>query len=277
MSNNLDLDQVAGNQNQKEVTINDQAAQIDAAITELLEIDVTSGNVAVTNDDYRRHVFFNISGATVAGREVTLPAIKRLVVVASDSTNTESVDIVVGASNAALPAGENALIYTDGTTDGIVVISSGSGGGGSATWLGLTDTVPVSFTGQAGKASRVNAGETGMDFFDVTFDVGGSFGGVPGVSVVIFQFLFTRSVTFPVGLTNSQGKAGVAATAQTDFDIQKNGVSVGTMRFAALATTATFIQASAQTYAAGDEIRIVSPNPADATLANLSFTLAGTA
>jgi hypothetical protein len=35
MSNNLALSQVAAAQNQKEVTINDQAGQLDAALTEV--------------------------------------------------------------------------------------------------------------------------------------------------------------------------------------------------------------------------------------------------
>lgn len=275
MSNNLDLDQVAGNQNQKEITINDQAGQLDAALTEQFVTDVSAGNTTLTDAEYRGAVFFKITGATVASRSVTLPTIKRLVAIASASDATQSVDIVVGATTIALPATESIIVYTDGTTDGLLAITGGSGGGGSSTYLGLTDT-PSTFTSEGGKAPRVNVGETAIEFVDVSFDVGGSFGGVPGVSVVIFQFLFTRAVNFPTNLTLSQGKASVAATAQTDFDLRKNNVSFGTMRFAALGTTSTFIT-SATSFAAGDEITVISPNPADATLANLSFTFAGTA
>jgi len=38
------------------------------------------------------------------------------------------------------------------------------GGGGSSTFIGLTDT-PASYTGQSLKALRVNAGETGIEFY----------------------------------------------------------------------------------------------------------------
>ena len=275
MSNNLDLDQVAGNQNQKEITINDANAQLDAAITEQFVADVTSGNVTLTDTEYRETILVKVIGATNAGRSVTFPAIKRLVVIVSHTDATESVDIIVGSTTIALPATESFFVYTDGTTNGLIVVG-GSGGSGSSTYTGLTDT-PSSFSGEGGKSSRVNSGETDIEFVDVSFDVGGAFGGVPGTSIVIFQFLFTRSVTFPSGLTASQGKASVAATAQTDFDLQKNGISFGTMRFAASGTTSTFIAGSATTFVAGDEIKLVSPNPADATLANLSFTFAGTA
>jgi hypothetical protein len=108
------------------------------------------------------------------------------------------------------------------------------------------------------------------------YDVGGSYSGVPTASFVLIRYPFPRSVSFPVGLTNSRGVAGIAATAQTDFDLKKNGSSVGTMRFAAAATTASFIMASATTFAAGDVLTVVAPGTADATLANIGFSLAGT-
>ena len=40
---------------------------------------------------------------------------------------------------------------------------SGTGGSGSSTFLGLTDT-PSAFTGQAGKVAAVNTGETALEF-----------------------------------------------------------------------------------------------------------------
>jgi hypothetical protein len=108
------------------------------------------------------------------------------------------------------------------------------------------------------------------------YDIGGSYAGVPTASLVLVRYPFPRAVAFPSGLTSSRGVAGVAATAITDFDIQKNGVSVGTMRFAAAATIATFIMASATSFAAGDILTVVAPGTPDATLANLGFALAGT-
>lgn len=108
------------------------------------------------------------------------------------------------------------------------------------------------------------------------FDLGVFFPGVPTANAIVLLMPFVRTVIFPAGLTNSVGRATVAAAAQTDFVIQKNGSTVATMRFALGATTATFIAASPITFAAGDVMRIVAPNPADATLANLHFTLAGT-
>lgn len=108
------------------------------------------------------------------------------------------------------------------------------------------------------------------------YDIGAQFVGEPTASLVMMRYKFPRAVSFPAGLTSSQGVAGVAATAQTDFDIQKNGGSVGTMRFAAAGTSASFIMASAQSFVAGDILTVIAPASPDATLADVSFVLAGT-
>jgi hypothetical protein len=108
------------------------------------------------------------------------------------------------------------------------------------------------------------------------FDMAVFYPGVPTASAIVLLAPFVRSVSFPSALSGSVGKATVAATAQTDFDILKNGASVGTMRFAIAATDATFIAASPITFAAGDVIRVNAPVTPDATLANVHFTLKGT-
>lgn len=108
------------------------------------------------------------------------------------------------------------------------------------------------------------------------YDVGAMVTGVPGVSAVCLRYKFPREVTFAAGLAPSQGTAAVAATAQTDFDILRNGVSVGTMRFAAAGTAATFIMASQTIFSVGQVLTVVAPATPDATLADVSFVLAGT-
>lgn len=108
------------------------------------------------------------------------------------------------------------------------------------------------------------------------FDVAAYYPGTLPTSAIVLMIPMARSVTFPAGLTNSVGKSQVAAAAQTDFDIQKNGVSFGTMRFAAAATDATFIAASSASFAPGDVIKVVAPVLADTTLAGVHLTLAGT-
>jgi hypothetical protein len=108
------------------------------------------------------------------------------------------------------------------------------------------------------------------------YQLAGSLPGAPTSSQRVFHHLAVAAFTLPQNLTGSAGKAKTAATAQTDFDIQVNTVSKGTMRFAASGTAASFIFASDVSVAAADEIEIIAPASADATLANIVWTLKGT-
>ena len=51
MSNNLELAQVAAAQNQKEVTINDQAGQLDAGLTDKVDVALTGTASPLTLSD----------------------------------------------------------------------------------------------------------------------------------------------------------------------------------------------------------------------------------
>jgi hypothetical protein len=81
LSNNLNLSQVAAAQNQKEVTINDQAGQLDAALTEVLTIEVDDSNVYVLTDTDLRRSFFIVvtegSPAPTAAIALQAPAVRR--------------------------------------------------------------------------------------------------------------------------------------------------------------------------------------------------------
>lgn len=99
--------------------------------------------------------------------------------------------------------------------------------------------------------------------------------GAPAASQIMLRHVFPGNTSFLEHVNGSVAKAKVAATAQTDFDIQKNAVSVGTMRFAAAATVATFIVTGGVDFVAGDDIEIIAPGSPDATLAGVAVTLVG--
>lgn len=138
-TSNLDITQVAAAQNNKEVTINDALDKLDLALTDFVAVDVSGGDVTITNDDFRQNICLAISGGS-ATQDVTVPAVKRLFI-ADNQDGTYDHDIVRGTTNITLGSGEAGLFYTDGTTNGLVAVASGSGGGGgSTTFDGLTDT-----------------------------------------------------------------------------------------------------------------------------------------
>ena len=99
--------------------------------------------------------------------------------------------------------------------------------------------------------------------------------GEPTNDELLLKYVFTRDAFFPSGLTGSQGHSGVAALAETDYDLQKNGVSIGTARWAVSGTVATFIFATSQQFAAGDKLHIIAPGTADDDHADISITLKG--
>lgn len=75
-----------------------------------------------------------------------------------------------------------------------------------------------------------------------------------------------REVVLPAGAPFSRASARSAAAAEAVYEIQKNGVQVGTVTWAASATEATFSVASDVTFNIGDRIAIVGPSTADSTL-----------
>lgn len=127
MSNNLNLDQVAEAQTSKEVTINDQAGQLDAAVTETLDVDFTSGNVSLTDVQFRRQFQFNATNLSVA-RTLTVPQIKRFFFV-NNAAGTATLNVIRGSTSIQLAAAANGLFYTDGTTNGLVQTAGDAAGG----------------------------------------------------------------------------------------------------------------------------------------------------
>lgn len=108
-------------------------------------------------------------------------------------------------------------------------------------------------------------------------DVNAFVAGTPGVSAKVLRYVFNRTVVFQDDFAGSRATADTAATASTVFSIKKNGTSIGTITFASSGTTGTFATtgSTVETFAAGDVLSIVAPGSADATLADISFNLAG--
>jgi len=238
MSNNLNISQVAAGQQQKEVTINDASGQLDAAITELETIDLDASDVTVTAADYRRHLAFEVS-TTTSGRTLTLQAVKKLSVIRAPSSNTEDFDLALGSTTVTVNPGSGIVIYTDGTADGLYSVGGGGGGGGGG-----------------------------------TVDVGGFTGGAVPTNTILLRFLANRAFTLPSGLPDASGHAGTAPSADTDFDIQLNGTSVGTMTFLSGSSAASFTLSSQQAVSAGDRLDVVSPGTVNG-IADVSYTIGG--
>jgi hypothetical protein len=108
------------------------------------------------------------------------------------------------------------------------------------------------------------------------FEVGTFIAGVTSNSEKVMQFIAADNITLAANLDGSYAKATVAATAETIYTIYKNGVSAGTITFAAAGTIPTFSTSGLPIeLVPGDLLLLQGQALADATLANVSFTFVG--
>lgn len=239
MSNNLDISQVAAGQSSKEVTVNNATGQLDAALTELLDVNLSAGNVTLTSAQFRGAMMFNGTGHSVS-RNLTVPAVKRSIFVVRNS-GTGDLNVVRGSTTLTLFASTLAVFATDGTTNGLIIVSAPS-------------------DGSAPEAK----------FMDLSLFVAGA----PTDSELVLYFIAVRDFTLPASLTGSYAHAGTASTGSVSFALTKNGGSIGSVSFAASAT-GTFTFASDTSFTAGDNLKMTAPATADATLADIAFSFKG--
>lgn len=161
-------------------------------------------------------------------------------------------------SGAASPRADGSLfVYfsTDGDgdtiTDGVFFFKQSNGDEWSA---------PVLFRGPRG-GDRYEMGNWDTDR--------------PASDEELFSWLMTTNVTFPANFLGSRAKARVASTGVAVYSIRKNDVEIGTMTFSA-SVNGVFAMASETSFTDVDDISIVAPDPRDATLSGVRFTLVGT-
>jgi hypothetical protein len=147
MSNNLALSQIAATQSNKHVTANDQAGQLDAALTEILSVEVDDTNLAIVlTEDFQRHAFFDVVDAVTPPDDaitVTVPAIKRgLFVVRNETAQLVTVEIIgQPETSPTVSAGEAGLLICDGVN--VVLAGTSTVGSDEKVKVSANDTTPA--------------------------------------------------------------------------------------------------------------------------------------
>jgi hypothetical protein len=118
----------------------------------------------------------------------------------------------------------------------------------------------------------VQAGDSAVTPYDISVTIFGK----PASAAAVGRFVAVRDYALPANLTGSKASCSTAPTAQTVFSLKKNGTQIGTITFAASATTGTFSMASQVAFAPADVLTVVAPSPADSTFADAQFTLVST-
>jgi hypothetical protein len=117
MSNNLELSQVAAAQNSKEVTINDQAGQLDAGLTDKVDVVLTGTTSPLVLSDAQalRCMVFKLTGTHPGGAyEVHCPTNKKIYVVWNGTAGEVTFKTVAGAG-IPVNAGAVLILYCDGS------------------------------------------------------------------------------------------------------------------------------------------------------------------
>jgi hypothetical protein len=211
MSNNLNIAQVAGNQDQKEVTINQATGQIDAALTEHLTVDLTSANASLTDSQFRGAMKFDCSGHTVP-RNMTVPQLERAFFVV-ENLGTGALSVVRGTTSISVPIGGYAAFATDGAANGLKQIFGRGedpfdlgfffGGIPADNVLAVKFVVvrafnlPLDLTGSQAKAGTAS---TGTAEFEIQKN-GSAIGTVSFATSTTGAFVFSSATSFAAGDT----------------------------------------------------------------------------
>lgn len=104
------------------------------------------------------------------------------------------------------------------------------------------------------------------------YDIGGSYEDTLSSLQILLRYPVPRAIAFPIELVLSQMVAGIAATSEAIFSIQKNNIEFGTATFLSGGTVANFA-GTASTFVVGDVLSIVAPASPDDTLENIGWAL----
>lgn len=183
------------------------------------------------------------------------------------------------ASGPTGPTGPSVTGPTGPTGDGGPTGPSGTGPTGPTGSTGVAGstglTGPTGGVGPTGPTGAGPTGPTGPAATGIRYDICTFYPGIPGNSQLILRWQSPRSVTIVAGATNSQASSSAAATGSTTFTIAQNGTPVGTIVWSASGTSGAFTVASQINLVIGDVLTITGPGTADATIADVVVTLAG--
>lgn len=117
----LGIPEITSAQVNQYAVVNEAIRSLEAAGNDFATVDLTSGNVTLTAAQLAADLLFRTSGNAVA-RDLTVPAAKRLFVVHNNGAATLSVKC--GSTTVSVASTIVALLYADGTTNGLILVSS---------------------------------------------------------------------------------------------------------------------------------------------------------
>jgi hypothetical protein len=275
---NLGIPHISASQSQKEVTANTAFDELDEAVAgELIHNMASDANYTLdatnpANEDQNYVIRITDSGVVLTTtRDIYFPASKPQAHVCINETAQTLNFGVSGSTLVSITAGSKKIIYIDSADDAEEISSAA----GSVAFTSLTDT-PANFTSSGGYLTKVNSGETALEFVATPIDLGIYISGKPTNGQEVLRFIATRAFTLPASLTGSNAGARVASTGSVAFSLKKNGgADFGTITFN-VSAAGTFAAASSTSFAEDDVLTVIAPATADSTLEDIGIALKGT-
>jgi hypothetical protein len=203
---------------------------------------------------------------------VTSPTVLIDNLLAGDCSTSLAWQVVAtpGAVTSGLAAGGSSQRYISLLLKSVPVASIGNSGD----WY-LNTTTGVLWAKTSGWAS------TGWKWVSTTatraFDLVSGFVGAPTAGLLVYLATMAHTINFAANFSGSYGTVGTNPTATAVFTVLNGATTIGTI---SISTSGVFTFATtsgtSKTAVAGDRLKITAPGTADATLADVAFTLAGT-
>lgn len=250
MSNSplLQIPQIAENQSNKYVTHDNAIDALEKASNASMS-DATTGSVTLTIAQAHENMVFRMSGKSAAF-DVTFPSY------ADAPTN-------------AVQAKRVFVLRNEDTTYVATVKASSGAGSTVAVQPGTAALILQTFEDMRVLVVSSNAGTT-------PYDLGFFVPGKPDAGGQVMKYTAVRAVTIAGNAAGSRGHISTNPTATMTFDVQKNGVSTGSISISTGgAFTFTTTSGDPISLAAGDRLQVFAPNPQDATGSDVSVSFLG--
>jgi len=225
-------------QTNKYVTVNDALLKIAGAAVAVLAIS-TTGDVTLTDAQATSYAAYKVSGATAAFNFI----IPHQPYSGSGGATIQRVITVQNATDYAM------TVKTDTT--------------GTTTVVGPQETVNVLVVNADVTRTRAN----GRDILAQWT------GTISGTDKQLLRFKATTAMLIPKDFAGSVGSVGTNPAASATFNVKKNGSAAGTIVVSTGGVFTFSASGSSISLAIGDVLTITSPNPNDASIADIGINI----
>lgn len=240
----LGIDQLAENQANKHLVVNEMLSALESASNRKLTLVVDTGDRTLSETEFTRYFLFEVTSLNTE-RNVFVPA-------------------TIAVSN---PTRRFCAVRNNAAYD-VTIKSSTTGGTEVVIGPGITTFLHI----QDNNVTSIGSIGSGMPYMLCAYYPGLA----PGSSVEVFRATFTESISFADNFNGSKGSAQVVATADTGFAVYRNTTLIGSVTFKTDDTVVfATIGSINEVFNSGDTLIVTAPATQDATLAGASITFKG--